>query len=226
MRILIVEDDYDMSRLLRRRLISAGYACDKAGSINEAFEALRRIPYDLMLLDRRLPDGDGISVIDPTRELQPAISIIVVSALDETRDKLTGFDAGADDYVTKPFIGAELLARVRARLRQKHGAVRLPPMIAANLLLDIEARRAFVDSSPLDLQRREFLLLEVLMRRVECVVSRSELMEQIYGFDRIVSNGALDTLISRLRKSLSDSGARIEIALIRGRGYLLSEMDS
>lgn len=225
MRILIVEDDHDLSRLLRRRLIGAGYACDKAATMGEALEALRQLPYDLMLLDRRLPDGDGIAAIGRSRGLQPALNIIVVSAIDESEEKVHGFDAGADDYVTKPFNGAELLARIRARLRQKEGVKTLPRLVVGDLALDLDARRAFVGEAPLDLNRREFLLLEAMMRRGDCVVTREELMGQIYGFDRAVSNGALDTLVSRLRKSLAGAEAGVEILLIRGRGYMLTETD-
>jgi two-component system OmpR family response regulator len=226
MRLLVVEDEPDMALLIGRRLDRAGFSCDKAASIGEALEALRQFPYDLVLLDRRLPDGDSAAHIGEIRALRPRIGVMMVSALDANRDKVTGLDAGADDYVTKPFDGPEFLARVRARLRQGGGGAPLPPIVLGSLSFDVMARQALVGGRPFHLHKREFALLEALMRRADRVASRTDLLEDVYGVNHAVSPGALDTLVSRLRKHLAEADAGVEIDLVRGRGYILTEAEA
>ncbi|MBU3890393.1 MULTISPECIES: response regulator transcription factor [Methylosinus] len=222
MRILIVEDEADMARLIGKRLEKAGYACDHVGNLADAVEALRQFPYRLTLLDRRLPDGDGVEALPALRELRPGLRIMMVTALDAPRERVEGLDAGADDYLVKPFDGEELMARVRARLRSPSGS-RLPEVTAGALSFDPSDQQFRVAENPMKLHKREFALLESLILRIDRVVARSILMEEVYGFDDIVSPGALDTLVSRLRKRLESADARVEIHLVRGRGYLLSE---
>jgi DNA-binding response OmpR family regulator len=221
MRILIVEDESEMAVLIRRRLGRAGFESDNAGSIGEATEAFRANDYALVLLDRRLPDGDGADCIPAMRQIRPDVPIVIVSALEAYRDRVTGLDAGADDYIVKPFHGPEFLARVRARLRQTKG-FSLPPIVVGRISYDQNARQILKDAAPLQLHRREFTLLEALMRRANRVATRTELTSAVYG-DKAVSSGALDTLVSRLRKRLEEACAEAEIHLVRGRGYLLTE---
>jgi DNA-binding response OmpR family regulator len=225
MRILIVEDETDMARLIGKRLEKAGYACDHVVNLADALEALRQFSYQLMLLDRRLPDGDGAEAVPALRKLQPGVRIVMVSALDAPRERVEGLDAGADDYLVKPFDGDELMARVRARLRSPSGT-KAPAITAGDLSFDASGRQFCVADMPMNLHKREFTLLESLMRRIDRVVARSVLMEEVYGFDDMVSPGALDTLVSRLRKRLESVDAGVEIHLVRGRGYLLSEIGS
>jgi two-component system OmpR family response regulator len=223
MRILIVENEPEMALLIGRRLGRAGFASDKAECISEAVEALRALDYSLMVLDRRLPDGDAAEHISDFKALRPGLPIIMVSALDAYRDRVTGLDAGADDYLTKPFNGAEFLARVRARLRQTVGAARLPPIDVGRLSYDQNSNDLFLSRQRFSLHRREMDLLQALMRRANRVATRAELINMVYGLDRSVSPGALDTLVSRLRRRLSEAEADVEIHLVRGRGYLLTE---
>jgi two-component system, OmpR family, response regulator len=223
MRILIVEDEPEMALLIGQRLGRAGFVSDKAACIGDAIEALRANTYSLVLLDRRLPDGDAAGCIPSIRELRPNLPIMIVSALDAYRDRVEGLDAGADDYGTKPFNGPEFLARVRARLRQSSGGATLPPIVVGRLSYDHNAHQIMFDSTPFRLHKREFTLLEALMRQANRVASRSELTSAVYGLDRAVSPGALDTLVSRLRKRLEETTAGAEIHLVRGRGYLLTE---
>lgn len=223
MRILIVEDEPEMGLLIGRRLGRAGFSSDTAATMGEALEALRSFPYELMVLDRRLPDGDGADFVSVIRGLRPRISIMMVTALDTNRDKVAGLDAGADDYLTKPFNGPEFLARVRARLRQTSGGAPLPPIVVGALSFDPNARQAMIEDRPFQLHKREFALLEALMRRANRVVTRSDLIEEVYGLSRPVSPGALDTLVSRLRKRLAEFRTGVEVHLVRGRGYLLTE---
>jgi two-component system, OmpR family, response regulator len=225
MRILIVEDEPEMAALIARRLGRAGLSADSAASIGDAMEALRSFSYALMLLDRRLPDGDGAGCISAIRDLRPQLPIMIVSALDAHRDRVSGLDAGADDYLTKPFNGQEFLARVRARLRQSSRETALPPVVVGRLCYAQSENQILLADRPFRLHKRESDLLQALMRRANRVASREELTASVYGFQRAVSPGALDTLVSRLRKSLSDSAARAEIHLVRGRGYLLTETE-
>lgn len=223
MRILIVEDEPEMALLMSRRLGRAGFVSDKAECIGDAIEALRANAYSLVLLDRRLPDGDAAECIPAIRELRPSLPIMIISALDAYRDRVEGLDAGADDYLTKPFNGPEFLARVRARLRQSSGGAILPPIVVGRLSYDQNARQIMIDALAFRIHRREFTLLEALMRRANRVASREALTSSVYGLDKAVSPGALDTLVSRLRKRLEDAAAGAEIHLVRGRGYLLTE---
>jgi two-component system, OmpR family, response regulator len=222
MRILIVEDQPDMAVLIHRRLGRAGFDSDRAGSISEAIEALRANVYSLVLLDRRLPDGDGANSIPALRKMRPNVPIVIVSALDAYHDRVAGLDAGADDYIAKPFNGPEFLARVRARLRQA-GGIPLPPIVVGKLRYCPDEAQILKDSAPFPLHRREHALLEALMRRANRVASRGELTAAVYGIDKPVSPGALDTLVSRLRKRLEEARTESEIHLVRGRGYLLTE---
>jgi DNA-binding response OmpR family regulator len=226
MRILIVEDQPEMARLISKRLGKAGFFYDTAATLGEALEALKQFPYELMLLDRRLPDGDGADAVPDIRHLRPQIRIIILTALDAPEARVAGLDAGADDYLAKPFDSEELLARIRARLRQPSGGDSVPPITVGALSFDILAREVFVADDPFPLHKRDFALLEALVRRVDRVVARATLMEEVYGFDDTVLPGALDTLVFRLRKRLSEANAGVEIHLVRGRGYLFTECNS
>jgi two-component system OmpR family response regulator len=221
MRILIVEDEPEIAALLADQLSSAGFESDRSGSIGEAIDALQTFPYELVLLDRRLPDGDGLACIPNLRSLRPETRIIMLTARDASIDKAKGLDAGADDYVAKPYDWDELLARMRARLRQASAGV-LPPVIIGALTFNHATGQIVVAGQPFVAHRREFALLEVLIRRVNQVAPRKVLIQEVYGLDEPVLPGALDTLVSRLRRRLTEAEARIEIHLVRGRGYLLT----
>lgn len=226
MRILIVEDEPEMALLMSRRLDRAGFSSDKTGSIGEAIEALRLSPYSLVLLDRRLPDGDGADHVSTLRSIRPDVSVMMVTALDAYRERVAGLDAGADDYVTKPFNGPEFLARVRARLRQASGGRPLPPITLGRLSYDQQSYELAIGERAFHLHKRELALLGALMKRANRVATRPELTNAVYVLDREVSAGALDTLVSRLRKRLAEAEAAVEIHLVRGRGYLLTEAAS
>jgi DNA-binding response OmpR family regulator len=221
MRILIVEDEPEIVQLITDQLEAAGFACECADSAQEALHALVRHSYDLMLLDRRLPDGDSVAAISRFRALQPAIRIIMVTANDAVQSKVCGLNAGADDYLTKPFDGEELLARVRARLRGYDTA--LPAITVGALTYDHSSSQISISGRPLLLHRREFALLETLVRHVNQVASRKTVMNDVYGADEAVLPGALDTLVSRLRRRLDHAKAGVAIHPVRGRGYLLTE---
>lgn len=222
MKILLVEDEPDMSRLLSSLLKGAGFVIDHATSIREAEEATRQIAYDLNLLDRRLPDGDGAELIPRIRAMRPGARVMMLTALDSLTSKVSGLEAGADDYLTKPFQGEELIARVRACLRRPGSAV-LPPIRVGALSFDPETRALTIDDKPLPLRRRELNLLEALIRRANRVVTREALLNEVFSSEDEVQANAIDTLVSRLRQRLSSPGANVTILTARGIGYMLTE---
>jgi len=222
MRILVVEDEAEMASLLASILGEAGFVVDIVGSIGDALEATRQRDYSLILLDRRMPDGDGVWRLHEFRTLRPGARIIMVTALDALTDKVDGLDAGADDYLTKPFQGEELLARIRACLRRPAGAA-LPPLVVGALSLDLSTREVAIKGRPCALNRRELMLLQAMMCRANRVATRESLMEEVYGIQDEVQANTLDTLVARLRRRLENLDARIEVHTVRGIGYMLTE---
>jgi len=216
MRALIVEDDERLRQIVRRTLTRLNLACDEAGSIEEADELLSLHPYDVVVLDRRLPDGDGVQLCRAARERGFANAILMLTALDDPASTIEGFGEGADDYVGKPFDVDVLAARLKALLRRNE---RRPEqaLVCGALRLDPWKRIAERDGVPLALTAREFRLLETLMRAPGAVVSREELMEQAWGEREEPMSNTIDVLIARLRRKLQDGGEAIET--VRGLGY-------
>jgi len=224
MRILVVEDDPRLGPALQGRIEQAGFVVDIAASCGDAYAAAASAEFALIVLDRRLPDGDGLDQVKMFRLLQPGIRIIMLTALDKTHEKVAGLDAGADDYLTKPFHADELLARIRAALRRP-GAAPQPAIKCGNLRYDPQTRDFAVGDKPIGLKRREHLILEALILRARRVVQRAAFMEAVYGFEDEVQPNALDAQVSRLRARLAEAGASVQIRPIRGVGYMLSELE-
>jgi len=222
MRLLLVEDDPLLGRTLQERLDAAGFVVDRVVAGEDAEAAAAASPYSLAILDRRLPDGDGVARITALRRFRPDIRIIVLTALDATPEKIGGLNAGADDYVTKPFDPDELIARVHAALRRPGGALQ-PPIRCANLSYDPGNREFRVDGEPVHLKRREFLVLETLTMRARRVVQRQAFLDQVYGFNEEIQSNTLEAHISRLRARLGALGAAVVIHPVRGVGYMLTE---
>jgi two-component system, OmpR family, response regulator len=221
-KILLVEDEPDMARSISALLKGAGFVTDLAASLCEAQEATRQAAYDLSLVDRRLPDGDGTQLIPHIRSLRPGARVMMLTALDSLSSKVTGLNAGADDYLTKPFQGEELVARVRACLRRP-GSESLPPITLGALSFDPATRAVSVDGKPVSLRRRELTLLEALIRRSNRVVTREVLLNEVFSIENDVQSSAMDTLVSRLRQRLIASNADVVILTARGIGYMLTE---
>lgn len=212
-----------MASALAAALKGHDMVVDRVATLDLAEEALTDNPYNAILLDRQLPDGDGLTLIPKLRAKGLQTPIIVLTARGDLAERVTGLDCGADDYLGKPFAIAELLARLRAVLRRPSD---LPIEILklGRLTYDAAHRQASVAGVSLNLPRRELLVLETLLRRSGRTVARAALDEAVYGFDDEIQSNALDTHISRLRRKLSDADARVEIHTIRGIGYLINRL--
>lgn len=223
MRILLVEDEAEMAGALTSALKRYDLIVDHVPTLAEAEEAISADVHAAVLLDRQLPDGDGLALIPKLRARADGVPIIVLTARGDLADGVAGLDRGADDYLAKPFAVEELLARLRAVLRRPAG---LQPdiMRAGRLAFDFSHREASVEGVPLELPRRELLVLEALVRRMGRTVLRSALEEAVYNFDDEIQSNALDTHVSRLRRKLAEADARVEIHGIRGVGYLLKKL--
>jgi DNA-binding response OmpR family regulator len=222
MRILLVEDDFQLAGSLADRVSAAGYVVDCVSAGEDAEAAVAAISYPLVILDRRLPDGDSVRRISALRRFHPGIRIIVLTALDATIDKIGGLDAGADDYLTKPVDPDEWLARIRAALRRPGGTVQ-PSVACGRLVYDPAAREFRRGGEVIFLKRRELLILEALIMRARRVVQGTVFMDQVYGFNEEIQSNTLDAHISRLRARLLVFDAGVVIHPIRGVGYMLNE---
>jgi two-component system, OmpR family, response regulator len=222
MRILLVEDYRELASEIVRRIERAGFAVDQVDTLEEARRAIDSCGYAVALLDRRLPDGDGLSLISHIRKRRPASRILVLTALDAIDDRIEGLDAGADDYLTKPFNLDEMMARIRASLRRP-GSGRAPPVEIGALSYDFDTRMISVADNPVSFLRREVALVEALVRRVNCVVPRETLLTGVYGSDAEVQEHALTALVSRVRTRLLGLGAGVEIHSARGLGYMITK---
>ncbi|MBY6241992.1 response regulator transcription factor [Methylosinus sp. Sm6] len=222
MRILLVEDELEAARLIASLIGAAGFLVDRASSIAATRAAVARTAYDLVLLDRRLPDGDGLSALTHVRAAQPGVRVMMLTAMDSLDDKVSGLDDGADDYVTKPFQGEELVARIRACLRRA-GGPRLAPIRVGALSFDPATREVTIEGKTVALHRRELDLLEALARRASRVAPREILFEEVFAKRFDVQDNALDTAVSRLRRRLETLGAGVSVHTLRGVGYMLTE---
>ena len=220
MRALVLEDDVRLRSLVVRTLTRAGLACDEASRLTEAEELLDLHDYDLLVLDRRLPDGDGLDVCRRARRKGFANSILVLTARDDPESTVEGLSEGADDYLGKPFDLDVLAARARALLRRNE---RRPAqeLKCRNLRLDSSRRAAWKDGRELELTAREFAILEALLKRSGGVTSREEILEEAWGEREEPMSNTIDVLIGRLRRKLDSPGRPSRIEAVRGMGYRL-----
>ncbi|HEX7923647.1 MAG TPA: response regulator transcription factor [Bradyrhizobium sp.] len=222
MRVLLVEDQPDMVAALRAALARHDMLVDHAPDLLEAEAIAAAGSYDAIVLDRQLPDGDGLSLIPKLRASGNTVPVLVLTARGELADRISGLDSGADDYLGKPFAFEELLARLRALLRRPANVQQEAARIG-RLSFDFTHREASVEGRPLEMPRRERLVLEALLHRMGRMVQRSALMEAVYGLDDEVQPNALDSHVSRLRRRLAEADAGVTINGVRGLGYVLRE---
>jgi two-component system OmpR family response regulator len=220
MRILIVEDDSTLGSGLVRILQAEGYAVDLMPRGEQAVLAAERERFDLVILDVGLPGIDGFEVLRRLREGAQRMPVLVLTARDTVDDRVHGLDLGADDYMVKPFAMPELAARVRALIRRSQ-AQSGPRVVHGPLALDTVARRAFLRGAPLDLAAREWAVLEVLLARVERIVSKESIIQAVASWGDELSPNAIEVYVSRLRAKLEPAGIRIRT--VRGFGYMLEE---
>ncbi len=218
MRLLLVEDDPTLRAQLRTGLAAAGYAVDEADNGRDALHLGATEPFDAVVLDLGLPQLDGLSVLQRWREAGLTLPVLILTARDGWHDKVAGIDAGADDYLTKPFHTEELLARLRALIRRAHGLAS-PLLQHGALLLDTRSGRVTQDGQPVSLTSHEFRLLAYLMHRPGQVVSRSELTEHLYAQDFDRDSNTIEVFIGRLRRKLPPG----LIETVRGLGYRLTD---
>lgn len=220
MRILLVEDETEFADTVRGALEREKYVVDHADRLALAREASRLNPYDLVLLDRTLPDGDGLSLLPALRAGNPGLPVIMLTARGELTDRVAGLDEGADDYLVKPFALEELFARIRA-VRRRPAELGPEEIRVGALVFDVANDEASVAGVRLDLARRELRVLAALVKRRGRTVLRESLEQAVYGFDDAIQSNTLDSHISRLRRKLAAVDAAIEIHAIKGVGYLL-----
>jgi two-component system OmpR family response regulator len=215
-RLLVVEDDRNLNRQIVTALEHAGYAVDKALDGEDGQFLGETEPYDAIILDLGLPKVDGVSVLAAWRRAGLKTPVLILTARDRWSDKVQGFDAGADDYVTKPFHMEELLAHVRALLRRAAGHA-TSELVCGPVRLDTRAGRVTVDGNPVRLTSHEYRLLSYLMHHAGRIVSRGELTEHLYDQDFDRDSNTIEVFVGRLRKKL---GVDL-IQTVRGLGYLL-----
>ena len=222
MRILLIEDELRLADALRAALQRERFVVDHVSGLDAARDAIAIAHFDLVLLDRTLPDGEGLSVLPALRASNPGIHVIVLSARNGIDDRVTGLDRGADDYLTKPFSMDELLARIRA-IRRRPIELVGATISAGSLVFDLAHEDVGVNGLRIDLPRRELRVLATLIRRRGRTVQREALENAVFGFDDEIQSNTLDSHVSRLRRRLNAAGAGVEIHAIRGVGYLLRE---
>jgi two-component system response regulator MprA len=218
-RLLVVDDDPDVRDSLRRALGYAGYAVATATNGLDALSSVARSPVDLIILDVLMPMLDGFETCRALRERGDATPVLTLTALDAVDDRVTGLEAGADDYLVKPFALRELLARVNALLRRTQ-----PPRDVlgyADLTLDLSTRTVTRDGTPISLTKIEFALLELLLRNAEQVLSYEVILDRVWGYGEAPASNALQVFVGFLRRKLEEDGRRRLVHNVRGIGYVL-----
>ncbi len=219
MRILLVEDDAMLADAVARALTQSAHAVDVVNTGPDADRALLAAEYDVVVLDIGLPQLDGLEVLKRLRARRSTVPVLVMTVRDTLEERIAGLDLGADDYITKPFHLSEFEARVRALIRRAHSAG--PDLVHGLLRLDTAGRRLFCDGQPMDLSARELAVLELLLLRAGKVVTKQQMIDNLYGWEEVSSSNAVEVFIYRLRKKLESSG--VDIRTIRGMGYLIEK---
>ena len=222
MRLLILEDNEELAELLAKGLRAAGYEADILSTVEQARTVLQTTHYAALILDLGLPDGDGLELLREIRRRHNPIPVLVLTARGGLHDRVQGLRGGADDYLVKPFALEELIARLEAQLRRP-GQLLGNCLRIANLEFDTQNRQVAIDDRPQVLSARETAVLELLMRSKGRVVSKKQVEDHLYGHSGDVASNAIEVYVHRLRKQLSDRGARVQVHTIRGVGYLIAE---
>lgn len=220
MRVLVIEDEARLARLVADALEKAGFASDTCGRLADAAALMATESFDALVADRTLPDGDAIDLVAALRRNARNIPVLMLTARDSVEDRVCGLEAGADDYLIKPFAMAELVARVRALMRRP-GSVFGRTETIGNLAFDCATRAASVDGQPLPLPRHELAVLEQLVFAANRVVTKEMLIDKVYGLDEPESN-AIPVHVHYLRRRLEEARSTAQIHTFRGLGYMLA----
>lgn len=223
MRVLLVEDFQILRESLAQGLREAGYAVDAAADGEEGLWLAQSNPYDVLILDLMLPKLDGLSLLKKLREKNDQTHVLILTARDAPDDRVRGLDLGADDYLPKPFVLAELLARVRALVRRKY-QIKSPTVRVADLEVDTSARLVRRGGRVIDLSPREYVFLEFLAARAGTVVTRTDIWDHLYDFNSESDSNVVDVFIAHLRKKIEEPGRPRLIHTRRGHGYVLGEL--
>jgi two-component system, OmpR family, response regulator len=222
MRALIVEDDRTIAAFLVKGLQEAGFAVDHAADGEAGVELATTVPYDVAVVDLMLPRRDGLSMIQTLRERRIGTPVLILSAKHSVDDRVRGLEAGGDDYLTKPFAFAELLARVQALIRRAHAAPAPTQLVVGELTLDLLTRRAWREGRALEpLRPREFALLEYLMRNAGRVVSKTMILSHVWEYTFDPQTNIVDVLVSRLREKIDRRFDKKLLHTVRGVGYVV-----
>lgn len=219
MRLLVVEDEPDLAHAVVDHLRAAAHAVDHAATLDEGLAAVRTTDYALVLLDLRLPDGDGLTLLRDLRNRRDATPVLIVTARDRITERIAGLDAGADDYLVKPYDLDEMLARINAIARRAGGDDRVPERHFGALRMWPSARTVTRNDAPVTLTPREWAILDRLSRRPDDVVTKAELEGAVYGFGEEVDSNAIEAHVSRLRAKLGHAA----IETVRGFGYRMGQ---
>lgn len=222
MKLLLVEDDPEAASYVAQGLTELGHVCDHVDTGLDGLTAALTNSYDVIVLDRNLPKMDGLNVLRALRAEKSRTPVLLLSALGQVDDRVTGLNAGADDYLAKPFSFQELIARLNALARRNTGEQGADPQLTVGpLKLDLLTRVAWRGDRRIDLHTKEFQLLEYLMRHAGQVVTRGMLLEAIWNYSFIPGTNVIDVHISRLRSKVDHKGERPMIHTVRGSGYRL-----
>jgi DNA-binding response OmpR family regulator len=221
--VLLVEDERRLAQVVRRVLEEEGHNVDLAFDGEEAITRAVEGSYDVIVLDILLPKVNGVDVCRSLRRARVDVPVLMLTALDSVEDRVRGLDAGADDYLPKPFAFQELLARVRALGRRRVDPREPDRLQVADLVLDLRRRRAERGGKAIELSPREFALLEFLMRNAGRVLTRTQILDHVWGYDFAPDSNLVDVYIAYLRRKVDKGHSRALIRTVRGHGYMLSE---
>lgn len=225
MRILIAEDEPDLNQLIKKRLKEADYSVDSCYNGQEVFDYLLGAEYDALILDVMMPKMSGLEVLSRLRREKNSVPVLLLTAKDSIEDRVKGLDAGADDYLIKPFAFEELLARLRVLLR-KPTAEKTTVLKVADLTLQLDTRRVFRGDQEIELSSKEYSLLRYMMQNAGLVLSRDKLEQHVWDYDFSGGSNVIDVYIRYLRKKIDDGQEQKLIHTVRGHGYVLRGEES
>lgn len=222
--LLLIEDDALLAQLMMTRLLAEGYAINHADNGNDGMRLAATGRYDVMIVDRMLPDAqDGLTIVQALRDMNNTTPILILSALAGIDDLVGGLKAGGDDYLAKPFVFPELLARLEALVRRARRWTASTEIVMGDLFLDSNSRYASYAGVPIELLPREFKLLEFLMRHANRVVTKAMLLENVWNYHFDPRTNVVEVHVSKLRKKLASHGVRNMLKTVRNNGYMLTE---